>query len=247
MKKFLWCLACLCILVFTSCLEMVEEVFLNQDGSGKYMITMDMSELFSDPMMKSLIEEAAKEEANTAADEELEMDSTMYFRDMPQYAELNQEEQALIKDVVINMMASESKEKMIIEMVFPFQHIDDFAKMGEAMSKMTEEGGTGAAGLMNTPGMGSQGAQFVLNKRTLSRLPMPDTKELMGQDENMEMMKMFFESATYTTIYHLPGKVKNTDIPNARVEGKTVTIENNLLDLIEGKIKIDGDIKFKKK
>lgn len=247
MKKFFWFIAGLCLLVCTSCLDVVEEVFLNQDGSGKYTITMDMSELFSDPMMKSLIEEAAKEEAGQADDEPVEVDSTLFFRDMPQFATLSKSDQDLIRDIRLNMEASESKEKMVIEMIFPFQHIDDFHKMGEALSKMSDEEGGGAAGLMGSGALGTQGAQFLLNKRTLTRQPMPDAKDLLGEDDNMAMMKMFFESATYKTVYHLPGNVKKTTIPNARIDGKTVVVENNFMDLIEGKVDIGGTIKFKKK
>ena len=249
MKRFLLLLVTSSLFFLTGCLEVLEDVYLNADGSGKYQLTMDMSELFSDPMLKGIIDEQAKKEAGADEDAPLEMDSVMYFRDAPEFAQLAAADQALIKDVMIKMNASESKEEMVIQMVFPFQSLDDFAKMGDVLKKLdVNKDGGGAAGMMGSGMFGTQGAQFALNKRVLSRLPMPDASELLGQDEdNLAMMKMFFQGATYTTVYHLPGKVKKTDIPNATVDGKTVTVENNFLDILEGNAKVAGDIKFKKK
>ncbi|PHN07676.1 hypothetical protein [Flavilitoribacter nigricans] len=249
MKRFLLLLVTASLFFLTGCLEVLEDVYLNADGSGKYQITMDMSELFSDPMLKSIIDEQAKKEAGADEDAPLEMDSVMYFKDAPEFKQLSASDQALIKDVSINMNASESKGEMVIRMNFPFSSLDDFEKMGEVMKKLNvEKDAGGPAGMMGNGMFGTQGAQFALNKRVLTRMPMPDAKELLGQDEdNLAMMKMFFQGASYTTVYHLPGKVKKTDIPNAVVDGKTVTVENNFLDIIEGKAKVAGDIKFKKR
>lgn len=249
MRRFLLLLVTASLFFLTGCLEVLEDVYLNADGSGKYQVTMDMSELFSDPMLKGIIDEAAKEEANKADDEPLEMDSVMYFRDAPEFDQLSTADQALIKDVSIKMNASESKGEMIMKMEFPFKNLDDFAKMGAVMEKLDlGKDDNGAAGMLGGNMFGTKGAQFVLNKRVLSRMPLPDASEILGDDkENLAMMKMFFQGATYTTVYHLPGKVKKTDIPNATVDGKTVIVENNFLDILEGKAKVAGDIKFKKR
>lgn len=233
----------------TGCLEVLEDVYLNADGSGKYLITMDMGEIFSDPMLKGIIEEQAKKESGQADDAPLEKDSTMYFRDAPEFQQLSAEDQALIKDVAINMNASESKGEMIIQMVFPFNSLDDFQKMGAVLKKLEIDKDNGnPAGMLGGGMFGTKGAQFALNKRVLTRMPLPDAAEMLGDDaDQLAMMKMFFQGATYTTVYHLPGKVKKTDIPNASVDGKTVTVENNFLDILEGKAKVAGDIKFKKR
>ena len=51
--------------------------------------------------------------------------------------------------------------------------------------------------------------------------------------------------ASYKTIYKMPGKVKQSTIPDAEIDGKTVTVEHPMLDVINQKVKIEGDIKFK--
>ena len=63
-------------------------------------------------------------------------------------------------------------------------------------------------------------------------------------EEGMEMMKMMMGGAKYTSIYHLPKKPKKIDFPGAKVDGKTVTLSHSYLDLIEGKVKMGGSIKY---
>ncbi len=240
-KKWLFFLSAAALMTFTSCFEMVEEVYLNKDGSGKYLVTIDMSELFSDPMMKGLMEEAAKEQTGGA--DALEIDSIVRFAELPSAAGLSEQDKSVLKPLVMHMNMSESKGQMVIRMEYPFKELDDIRKMGEALAKVEGEEGNpmmgGPTGLMK----GNQ-ASFTLKKKVLSRLPTKMDNELMDS-ENMEFAKMFLESAKYRTIYHLPGKVKKTTIPNAKVEGSTVTVENGMLDIMEGTAKLDGDIKFK--
>ena len=44
------------ITLFTSCIDIIENFVLNKNGSGKYELTMDKSEMISNPMMKGLME-----------------------------------------------------------------------------------------------------------------------------------------------------------------------------------------------
>ena len=95
-------------------------------------------------------------------------------------------------------------------------------------------------GMMPSLGM------FETKKKTLIRKPidMSSLAEQLGGEESMAMMKMMMAGATYKTVYHLPKKVKRTDIKDAQVDGKTVTVTRNYLDIIEGKTNLDGMIKY---
>ena len=55
---------------------------------------------------------------------------------------------------------------------------------------------------------------------------------------------MFLGTAKYTTIYNLPNRVKKVKMANAKIDGNTVTVENSMLDIMEGKAKLDGQISF---
>ena len=77
-------------------------------------------------------------------------------------------------------------------------------------------------------------------------MPSPKVDNNLNDDE-LGMAKMFFSAASYKTVYHFPGKVKKATMSGAEIDGKTVTINNSFLDLMEGKAKMEGEIKFKKR
>lgn len=232
----------------TGCFDIVEEFHLNKNGSGKYNVTMDMSSLMSDGMMKGMLKEQLKgemgEDEGETEDLPMEKDTVIYLKDSPGFDNATAEEQKLIEKIVMHMTMSESKEKMLINISFPFDKVSDIEAITQAMQKIG--GGEQLGGIM--PGgsglMPGGESKFLLKKGMLTRTPAPKMEK--GEDEDgLEMMKMFLGTASFKTIYHLPGKVKKVSIPNAEVEGSTVTVTNTLLDLLEGKAKIDGDIKFK--
>lgn len=252
MKKWMFLLVCTCSLFLTGCINILEEVFLNRDGSGKYTITMDMSEMMSNPMMKGALQEAAEGAPEGTMPEKMEKDTIMHYTDMAKPGQLSAADARLLKDVVMKMRMSESKNEMFITIDMPFKHIDELAKIGEAMQKIQPEESDEAAGPLG--GMGAFGGmtsaekQFELNKKTLVRLPVAAQAQMMKEmfgEEQMEMAKMLFGGATYKTVYHLPGKVKKAKIAGAVVDGNTVTVSNGFIDILEGKVKFDGEIKFK--
>lgn len=231
------------ILMFglTACFDITEEVHLNRDGSGKYAINVDMSGMFKDPFMKGMVAESLQQQGGEA---NMEKDTVIYFKDEPKLAEMDPQDRKVLEKVVMNMVMSESQEKMMITMSLPFSDISEINQMTQALQKMDTGGDMGnflGNGMMTSPG---GAASFSLAKGKLKRavLPVPDKME---EDENMAFMKMFLESANYKTVYHLPGKVKKATFQNAEVSGNTVTVTTPLLDVVEGKAKIDGEIKFK--
>ncbi len=227
----------------TGCFDVIEEVFLNKDGSGKYLITMDMSAMFSDPFTKGMMEEAIKgQEGGETMN--MEKDTIVYFKDMAEAADLTAEEQKLIEKAAVKMTMSEKKQQMLINMEIPFASVEDINKIGKVLERVGADQQVGG-GMMGGGMMTGNTALFAFKKGTLTRLPAPKLSEESQTDENMEMMKMFLGSAKYKTIYHLPGKVKKSSIQGAEVDGNTVVVSNSLLDMMDGKVKVEGAIKFK--
>ena len=239
MKKNLFILLAACSFLLTSCIETLEEIYLNKDGSGKYQVTFDMSEFFSNPMMKSLIEEAAKEEGAEAGFELGETDTLIYLGQGGMA-------EGVMKDAVMRMTMSDSLGKFLVSMNFPFENV---GQIDEFFQKLSEEGAAAGAGAMG--GMGSMlmpGGKFAFKKKRLTRLKSEQggASELFAGEDG-EFMKMFFSGGTHTTVYHLPGKVKKTTIEGAETDGNTVTVERPLMDLMEGKAGLEGEIRFKNK
>lgn len=243
MRKILVLLLLASTMLLSGCFDIVEEIFLNKDGSGKYHVTMDMSGLFSDPMMKGMVEEALKQQSGADANAPLEKDSIIYFKNLPEAADLAAADKELLKNLMMRMTMSESKKQMLVRLEYDFKKIEEVQKMNAVLQKVGADqqltGGMPGGGLMS-----GELAAFTWKKGLLKRLPIK-MKAPAAADENMEMMKMFLANADYKTIYHLPGNVKKASIPKATVEGSTVTIINDMLEMMDGKAKLDGEIKFK--
>ncbi len=239
MNKHIFLVLLACSFMLTSCIETLEEIYLNKDGSGKYNVTFDMSEFFSNPMMKSLIEEAAKEEGGETGLDLGETDTIIYLGQSGLTG-------SVMKDAVMRMTMSDSLGKFLISMNFPFENV---GQISEFFDKLNEEGAEAGAGAMG--GFGSllmPGGKFAFQKKKFTR----QKAETQGGNElfageDGEFMKMFFSGGSHKTVYHMPGKVKKTTIEGAKIDGKTVTVERPLMELMEGEASLAGEIQFKNK
>jgi hypothetical protein len=250
--KYLSYLVCLVLALATSgCFEMLEDVYLNSDGTGKYQITMDMSGMFEDPFMGEMMKKSMQEQTGS---EELEIDSLISFSEMNPGGlppTLTDKDRELIGRTEIRMRMSEKEKTGMIVFSFPFNNMDELNGFQEAFSRIQEDGGSeGMGGFLGSSGMldGSK-TNWSLSGRTLNReVDVSDAAEQLEamDDETMDMMKMFLADATFTTTYHLPGKVKKCTIPDAKVNGKTVTLSYSILDAMEDQPNTGGTIKFKK-
>lgn len=251
MKFYVYLLVGALSLSLTSCLDIIEEVYLNADGSGRYLITMDMSGLFSDPMMKDVFAESLKEQTGGG---ELEIDSSFAFTDLEDMPEsLSAADRELIKRVTGKMQFSQSKEKGMIVIELPFKKVEEINRFTELMSQMgkdEEESGI-MSGMFGGPGgLTSSKTNYALDGRTFKRTSNADAAALdaLADDESMQMMKFLMADATYTSIYHFPGKVRKIEIDDAEavVENNTVTVEMPFLEMMEKKKLPDVQVKFKK-
>lgn len=246
-------------MTFTSCINILEEMFLNKDGSGKYAMTIDMSAIM-DPTTREMLKGFAQEEGAELPEEEdappMEMDTLIMFKDMPAEMRGELSRPDFYDKVAMKMVASESKEIMKVTFQLDFDNADDidyFLKnMDKLMASADEEdnplgamGGGGMGGMI--PSAGKDYRLFDISKKLLKRYKAPAPAEKAEEDENMAMMKMFMAGAEYTTIYHFPGNVKSATNPNAKIDGKTVTIKGDLLEMMDGTGDMSTEVKFKKK
>jgi len=254
MKKLIFLFLCLSIFTFTGCIEVVEELFLNKDGSGRYTVTMDMSALMEGGGIRSMLKEFGDlgessdslEMGDIDLDEPLEMDTVFTFQDAPDSVREKFDDPELLSRMRMLLQVSEAEETMAFTFEFDFNELEEIGDFYDNLSTMQEEN---ADMLGQQSGMlpMSQKVLFELKGRTLERLPATETTTEMFSDEEKEFAQMMFAGANYTTIYHLPGKVKKATNPNAKVDGKTVTIAVPMLEVIDGKAALEGTIKFKRR
>lgn len=261
MKKILFTLFLAATMTFTSCINILEEMFLNKDGSGRYAMTIDMSALMEASTREMLKSFAQEEGAEMPADDAppMETDTLIMLKDLPANMRGELSRPDFYDKVSMKMVASESKEIMKMTFALDFDDADDidyflknldkfFASANDEDSPLGAMGGS-SGGMLGSmlPSVGQDYRLFDIGKKILKRYKAPAPAENAEEDENMAMMKMFMAGAEYTTVYHFPGKVKSATNANAQVDGKTVTIKGDLLEMIEGKADMSTEVKFKKK
>ncbi|MFT4755360.1 MAG: hypothetical protein ACI85Q_002929 [Salibacteraceae bacterium] len=237
----------------TSCLDIVEELSLKKNGTGKYVLTMDMSALMEEGMKDMLKGMAEQEgEGDVLADMPSELDTILYFADASDSIKSKFQHPEILKNIAFRTQISESNKIMKMTFSINFDKIKEVDYFLADLDKMQGESGGGMPGLGGGGGLfpsaeGTEGLFKLAKKRKLTRFSPPTAETLEMENEELQMMKMFFSEASYTTIYNLPGKVKKTSIPNATVEGKKLILITPLMDIIEGKADLGGDICFKRR
>lgn len=242
MNRFGLLLLPLFVFLSVGCFEILEEISLRKDGTGTYQYTVDMSALM-DESMKEMLEGAGEEGGNSLVG--MEVDSIVYFRESfaEKIAEL--ENPGVFERGFMKILMSDSLDKMVIQFGTEFENTGEITYFLENLDMITGGDAMGGGIPMGEglfPG-GNTAGSLALKGKKLTRTNNPKT-EIEADDEEMGMMALFMESATFTTIYNLPGNVKKTTIPGAAIEGKTVRVESPLLDILKGEAKTGGWIKF---
>ncbi|MFK7925301.1 MAG: hypothetical protein AB8H47_25320 [Bacteroidia bacterium] len=230
MKFLLRIVLILAVAIAPSCLEIKEEVSLNKDGSGSYLMSIDMSEMME--MLQGMMSdnEEVMEQAGMG-----KMDSTL------------QESANKLRE-----LEGISKVKHRVE-GFSFSIGYDFTSVSALNSAQGESSSIGALGMGVDPTNGGGEDNYGLDKRIFSRAPAPiaDLMEGMSEEDasSIDMVKMFLGEASYTMTYRMPGKVKSTtnELSEIQADGKTVITEVPMLDWLEGNADIGNEIKFKKR
>ena len=234
---------------FTGCIDVIEKILMNKDGSGKYTMTMDMSTIMSQEMrgmIEMMMQQQGEEGDNPFGDGmPEEMDSMFYFKDVNPEAIASLDRPEVFEKAYMHIQVSQSKELFLMEVGLDFKEVADIDYFNK---KIGEIAGDQMGGAGFGPGMftgGGNGPMFGIKGKKLTRYPAPETGELPMSEEEMGMMRMMFMDASYKTEYVFPKKVKKTSMVGAEVEGNTLTLERPLIDIIEGKGDMAGWIKFK--
>lgn len=226
-------------LSLSSCFDVFEDICLNPNGSGEYMLTYDLSALIGlmeDPSMKEVMQESLPQDGEDPDAWKL-MDSTITLTAEELAASGNPE---FWKNFSVHIKSDASQNLFKMEMKLDFASVKDIEYFYAHLSdlKSLEDMGSGLTGLL------PNGALFSAGKGKLTRTDAPQDKQETN-DEDMAMTEMLFGGSKFTTVYHLPGKVSRAKMPNAEVHENTVTVTNSLMDVLKGEAKFAGSIKYK--
>jgi len=143
-----------------------------------------------------------------------------------------------LEKINFSMSSIPKEKKMTLKMSFDFDSFENLDYLLNRMAKLSKEneGNQNSKMMMQSMNQESYAENYILSKKNFIRKEMDiDTeqfKEMNGDMEDFDpedektqmMMKMFFGDATYSTVYHFPKKIKSTNIENAKVDGKTISV-----------------------
>ncbi|MDC6365718.1 MULTISPECIES: hypothetical protein [Flavobacteriaceae] len=243
MRKIQILVAAFAIALTSSC-NFTEEIFLEENGSGKLSINFDGSEL---------MEMAGEEMMKT---EEKAVDSLISFKDLLEekkdsIAQLPPEEQAKLKRLEpFNMhMVMNPEEK-----VMKFDLFSDFKEITEVNDAFNAFQGASLLG-PNTgqqqPSVGSgestSEVTYSFKKNTFTRTAKILDEEMFQQSlDSMQGAEMFLSGSTYTLKYHFPRKVKSANVEGATfsADGKTMFYEVGFLELMKDPSVLDLEVEL---
>ena len=259
MKYILTLLLASVTLLLAGCFETTEEITINTNGSGTYIVDMDMSGLFSFiEMMK---------EADTAASANLQkpfgrdIDSVINMRNFTDTAKnISPEYKALMRNARLHMLIKEKEQQMKMKMTFPFSKIEDIEKLA-ALSKSGE--GTdliakALKGNSDAPALGGGSAEMPglnnyysltykkgLIERKINPEKIKDLAMSASGGEKNELMDMM-ASVKMNTIIHLPKAAKKVQGDKAKLSNdrKTITVSNTVADLLHSAKAFDFRIEY---
>lgn len=232
MKQILLFLLLSLTLLFTSCFDIVEEIFLEKDGSGQMQITVDLSDMMQ--MISLFMADSLR--ANLNLDhwhEDLKQDLALYNR---------------VKG--ISEVKSEQKEAYVYEISFRFANLP---ALQQAMAVQKDMGG--ATDTLNIPQMARQQTpNFIFNAKKGVLKRQTKIRDFMADNQSFDINsnKSFLQlmnSPTYQIIYHLPKSIKDisstTTVTQTTKKGKTAKVTYNLFDLMaEEQLQLEHEIRF---
>ncbi|MDO1512130.1 hypothetical protein Q2T41_05615 [Maribacter confluentis] len=224
--------AVLFAVVFVAC-NFTEEIYFNNDGSGKMSMRFDGGEMLQ---MLPSTDSTALEKA---------VDSTIVFKDVlwdkkDSIATLTPEKQAKLKKLEpfkLHMQVDAERGIMNFDLFRDFKKV---AEINDAFNTFQNASSVGPiAGGKSMPGNVSEESTRVdytfKNNRFKRETIVLDQALFEKSIDSLVSAEMFLSSSTYTFRYHFPKRVKWTNINEATfsMDGKTMVHEVSFLDMMK--------------
>lgn len=241
MKKLFYIICFASIFSLTSCITIIEEIFLNKDGSGKFLLTMDLSAVMS--MKEMLTGKLSTTNSDSSGFLQEKFDSIIYFSDMKDSVRRTLLYPHLVERAHLQLKGDEEAGVLLVTLHFPFANVEEINQFQQDIHRY---GKGGVSKEMPSDFFGYQ-TTFNKTKKSIQReTTFSEPEEVKDEHKLAESMsKMMLATARVKTIYHLPGKIKRTTIPGASVKGNQCELELSYPDFINRKKSMDGIIVYK--
>lgn len=243
MKKIKVLLAIVLAMSFTACLEITEEVQLNNDGSGQMNITTDMGKMLE--LLKGFAtEEDLKKEGMKGS-----MDTLIMLKDVMDTVEnISAEERRLLQRGSLRMQMNFDSNMLKMYINNPFSNLADANKLNTVINQngVMERAMKGVNPNADTQSGGSNGGLDKIGsiydivysknsyKRTLNKAKYDTLMADPKMTEAKSMMAMM-EDAKYTLVLKLPRAAKKVSNPKATLSAdkRQVTLAGSMTEMID--------------
>jgi hypothetical protein len=253
MKKTVLLLAVVSVLFLTSC-QTTKEITLQDDGSGTYLVTTDMSGMIGMAKMSAPPEklEMMKDKA---------MDTTFALDKMADMLEdLTEAERVKVRKGTLGLNMNMTDDKFITKLSFPFANATEIGELDRLSSKivtgflkkqMGEEAGKMPQGMPADDEIPDASIDDFFDVKTSSGVfqrKLNDEKFNAFSPEKKQAMQQMSSMGVgnSTIIINLPRPVKKTEGKNITVsdDKKKVTIESSAEDFFENAKDLEFKIEY---
>ncbi|MEO8534241.1 MAG: hypothetical protein ABI441_10835 [Flavobacterium sp.] len=239
------------LVTLTSC-TFTEDIYVNDNGSGKFSVDMDGSSLMAmagDQIGSQMGAEAKKD-----------IDSTFTFKQLfeakkDSIAKLSPESQKELKKIenfVVHTKMSSEKKEFLMTLSTDFKNVNELQDVLQTLStfQKLEQGGAAATPFGGNFGNNNSKLSYTYTGKKFTRTAVIDQQKLAekAKDTAADMSKMIFASSNYILKYHFPKKIKKVSNPNALFseDRKTITIQYPFTDYMENPDKLNFEVEFEK-
>lgn len=231
--------------LFVAC-NFTEEIYFNNDGSGKMSIGFDGSE------MMSMIPPSDSLEMDEV------IDSTLVFKDFlrekkDSIAQLSREEQEKLKKLEpfsMHMVVDAPNGVMNFEMFSDFKNVSDVNDAFNAFQNASTMGPSASDQSVpqNSGNDATEVSYSFEDNRFFRNTKIKDREMFQKSMDSLQSAEMFLGGSTYTFRYHFPKRVKSTNVEGATfsMDGKTMIYEVNFLDMLKDPESINIEVELEK-
>jgi len=256
MKTILKSLFLLCILSLTACFDILEELWLNKDQSGRYELTVTMG---SGPMANMI--QYAQQKTNDSlvalGQPPRPMDTLIYLTNLPDSIQQMLPYPEALKNLEIQLKMEKGVK---FRFLYTFSHLDSLYQFFEtlaAIEEIQQDSAIKKSKVLDFPEVANMqkmlGGTPVMHwtGKAFDRTITPDSDggaKLMGEmfsDTDEPMARMMMRNRSYELKFHLPRKVKNVSATGYEMDGKDVRAKFPLLDVMKDRSKLECRINLK--
>lgn len=259
------------IFSLASCGEINEEMWLNKDGSGKVEYQVDVGE--SLPMIMMMVQGAAqqqlegmemdnKEGVQDKMGEIMEkinsekVDTSLNIFDvMPDSIKRVTENPDQLKKMNFFIDLDSEENVALLKFAIDF---DNFQEIDQMLKKLVLAFGSGRPELesMNIDGalndFSFDNSNYFTKKEFKQRKMSPSggaggMDEMLGEGEGAQMAEMMFGNTKYNKTIHFPYKIKSVSGADAKIDGNTITIQKDFMEMMKEDQSKELQVVFKKK